>query len=131
MKSPLPVNDLPPVIRPATPDKKTAVTAKNLLERVRHGRKLGAKHLRVYPCPHASFRGGKGKPRELTVTTLYRGAGSGPVAEQVPYLRVSGRWLAQLGFARGSRVIISGEPGRLVLTLASHPAAADTPSARN
>jgi hypothetical protein len=39
----------------------------------------------------------------------------GPV---VPYLRKSGRWLGGLGFAIGSRVRVSAEPGRLVLELA-------------
>jgi hypothetical protein len=42
----------------------------------------------------------------------------------VPYLRISGRWLEQYGLTRGSRVVVSGEPGKLVLTVA---AAADAP----
>ena len=45
----------------------------------------------------------------------------------MPYLRISGRWLEQYGLTRGSRVIVSGEPGKLVLTVA---AAADAPSTR-
>lgn len=36
----------------------------------------------------------------------------------VPYLRISGRWLEQYGLTRGSRVVVSGEPGKLVLTVA-------------
>jgi len=39
----------------------------------------------------------------------------------VPYLRVSGRWPEQYGLTRGSRVVVSGEPGRLVLTVARAP----------
>ena len=35
----------------------------------------------------------------------------------VPYLRMRGEWLQQLGFARGQKVRIVAEPGRLVLTL--------------
>jgi len=65
------------------------------------------------------------------VTTLYHGTGTATSAERVPYLRVSGRWLEQLGFGRGSRIIVSGELGRLVLTLAGRRAAIDAPPARN
>jgi hypothetical protein len=45
----------------------------------------------------------------------------------VPYLRLSGRWLEQYGLTRGSRVVVSGEAGKLVLTVT---AGADAPSAR-
>jgi hypothetical protein len=67
-----------------------------------------------------SRRGGKGGPRELSITTLFRAsqrARSGEAA--VPYLRISGRWLEQYGLTRGSRVTVSGEPGKLVLTVCS------------
>jgi Toxin SymE, type I toxin-antitoxin system len=37
---------------------------------------------------------------------------------RVPAIRLSGVWLQQLGFARGKKVRIEAEPGRLVLTLA-------------
>jgi hypothetical protein len=72
--------------------------------------------------PRPSRRGG---PRELSITTLFRAshrARSG--GSPVPYLRISGRWLEQYGLTRGSRVVVSGEPGKLVLTVA---AAADAP----
>ncbi|HEX7155321.1 MAG TPA: SymE family type I addiction module toxin [Thermoanaerobaculia bacterium] len=76
------------------------------------------------PCnhcdpPRASSRGGRGKPRELSVTSLYRAAQVfGARGESVPYLRLSGRWLERLGFARGSRVVVVEERGRLTLTVA-------------
>jgi hypothetical protein len=78
--------------------------------------------------PRLSRRGAKGGPRELSITTLFRAnqrARSGETP--VPYLRISGRWLEQYGLTRGSRVVVSGEPGKLVLTVA---AAADASSAR-
>lgn len=69
--------------------------------------------------PRASFRGGRGKARELTVTSLYRAAAcEGKQGAAVPYLRISGRWLEDLGFARGSRVVLVGERGKLTLTVA-------------
>ena len=34
----------------------------------------------------------------------------------VPYLRMSGRWLEQSGFAVGTRVYVKAEHGRLILT---------------
>jgi hypothetical protein len=77
---------------------------------------------REKPCercapPRASFRGGRGKPRELSVRSLYRP--SEHVGEEaVPFRRISGRRLEQLGFAKGSRVVVSGEQGRLTLTVA-------------
>jgi hypothetical protein len=72
-----------------------------------------------------SRRGGKGRPRELSITTLFRASQRARSGETpVPYLRISGRWLEQYGLTRGSRVVVSGEPGRLVLTVA---AAGDAP----
>jgi hypothetical protein len=69
-----------------------------------------------------SRRGGKGGPRELSITTLWR-ACANPRAggKPVPYVRLSGRWLERFGFARGSRVVVAAEQGRLVLTLADPP----------
>ncbi len=75
------------------------------------------------PCTHcqpprASSRGGRGKPRELSVTSLYRATQAlrGKDAS-VPYLRLSGRWLERLGFASGSRVVVAEESGKLTLTI--------------
>lgn len=80
-----------------------------------------------HPLP-PSRRGGKGAPRELSITTLFRASQRARSGETpVPYLRISGHWLEQYGLTRGSRVVVSGEPGRLVLTVA---AAADAPSTR-
>jgi Toxin SymE, type I toxin-antitoxin system len=68
--------------------------------------------------PRASFRGGRGKPREVSVTALYRAAQAiGAKCESVPYLRLSGRWLERLGFASGCRVVVTEERGRLTLTI--------------
>jgi len=75
------------------------------------------------PNPHRpSSRGGAGKPRELSITTLVRATTrtrSGETA--VPYLRLSGHWLEQHGFNRGSRVIVTAENGKLILTIAPPP----------
>jgi hypothetical protein len=38
----------------------------------------------------------------------------------VPYLRLSGRWLERLGFARGYRVVVAEERGKLTLTIDRH-----------
>ena len=73
----------------------------------------------------ASYRGGKGRPRELRITTLYRGD------DRVPFLRIAGHWLNDNGFAAGSRLTVTAEPGKLTLTLATHPAAVDAPPPRN
>lgn len=75
-----------------------------------------------------SRRGGRNGPHELTVTTHYRASVRRDGGEQpVPSLRIAGRWLEQYGLTRGCRVVVSGEPGKLVLTVA---AAAAAPSAR-
>lgn len=80
------------------------------------------------PLP-PSRRGGKGGPRELSITTLFRASQRVRSGETpVPYLRISGRWLEQYGLTCGSRVVASGEPGKLSLTVAT---AADAPSARS
>ena len=76
-----------------------------------------------------SRRGGMHGLRELTVTTLHRASSRHGGREQaVPYLRISGRWLEQYGLTRGCRVVVSGEPGKLVLTVAA--TSADGPQAR-
>lgn len=74
------------------------------------------------PKHRPSRRGGAGGARELSVTTLRRmSSGYERRYGAVPYLRLSGRWLEQLGFARGSRVLVAAEQGKLVLTV-SEPA---------
>ena len=53
----------------------------------------------------------------------------------VPYLRLRGQWLAQLGFKPKTRIYIAAEQGRLVITaadpatVAAGPAASSAPSA--
>lgn len=75
------------------------------------------------PNPHRpSSRGAAGKPRELSITTLFRPTTRTRTGETaVPYLRLSGRWLEQHGFTRGSRVTVTAEKGKLVLTIADLP----------
>lgn len=57
--------------------------------------------------------------KKVSITSLHRATSRG--SSKVPYLRMSGRWLEQLGFPTGTRVIVSGEPGKLVLTVAEKP----------
>lgn len=73
------------------------------------------------PLP-PSRRGGKGGPRELSITALWRASANARAGgEHVPYVRISGRWLEQFGFARGSRIVVTAEEGRLLLTLTDPP----------
>ena len=70
----------------------------------------------------ASSRGGAGKPRELSITTLFRATTRTRSGETpVPYLRLSGRWFEQHGFNRGSRVIVTAGNGKLIITIAAPP----------
>ena len=58
----------------------------------------------------------------LSITTLDRAPTRTRSGETpVPYLRLSGQWLEQHGFTRGSRVTITAENGKLVLTIAHPP----------
>lgn len=73
------------------------------------------------PLP-PSRRGGKGGPRELSITALWRASANARAGgEHVPYVRISGRWLEQFGFARGARIVVAAEQGRLGLTIAERP----------
>ncbi|HEX8618576.1 MAG TPA: SymE family type I addiction module toxin [Thermoanaerobaculia bacterium] len=84
---------------------------------MKKGRKDDERCQRCEPA-RASFRGGQGKPREVSVTSLYRAAQEiGAKGDSVPYLRLSGRWLERLGFASGCRVVVTEERGKLTLTL--------------
>lgn len=47
----------------------------------------------------------------------------------VPYLRLRGQWLAQLGFKPKTRIYIAAEQGRLVITVADPATAAADPAA--
>ncbi len=61
------------------------------------------------------------RQREFSISSIYRGARTPD--GRVAYLRLSGRWLEHLGFARGCRVLVTAEQGKLVLTLAPAVAA--------
>jgi hypothetical protein len=37
----------------------------------------------------------------------------------VPYLRIRGKWLEELGFQAGAKVAVIASPGRLVITPAA------------
>jgi len=75
------------------------------------------------PAPYrASHRGGASKPRELSITALFRPSTRTRSRETpVPYLRLSGHWLEQHGFTPGSRITVTAETGKLVLTIAHPP----------
>jgi toxic protein SymE len=65
--------------------------------------------------------------RTLTVSMLLRQRSSRQsVHDRVPFLRVSGRWLEQCGFAIGARYYVTVAQGKLMLTLAE-PAESDEP----
>jgi len=65
--------------------------------------------------PHAAPQ----RPRVFTIAALSRIARGGITrCAPVPYLRMAGQWLEQYGFRFGCRVVVTGENGRLVLTLA-------------
>ena len=73
--------------------------------------------LPVYRRP--SKRGGAGGRRELLVSCILRTPPPGSFWRErlVPYIRMSGMWLEQLGFKYGARIEVTGEHGRLVLTV--------------
>jgi toxic protein SymE len=64
--------------------------------------------------------------KRLTVSRLYRQRRSRPwhgdeswtVPKPVPFVRLSGRWLRELGFSVGERIEVEATPGRLVLRAA-------------
>jgi len=65
-----------------------------------------------------SRRGGNGGKRELVVTSMYRESGTYRRRQTVvPFIRMSGVWLRQLGFDRGDRIEVTAERERLVLTV--------------
>jgi len=65
-----------------------------------------------------SRRGGGGGKRELVVAAMYRESGSFRRRQTVvPFIRMSGVWLQQLGFDRGDRIEVTAERERLVLTV--------------
>ncbi|MGA8808452.1 MAG: SymE family type I addiction module toxin [Thermoanaerobaculia bacterium] len=67
--------------------------------------------------------------RTLTVSMLLRQRSSRQSGhDRVPFLRVSGRWLEQCGFAIGARYFVTVAQGKLMLTLAE-PEELDEPMA--
>jgi hypothetical protein len=67
--------------------------------------------------------------RTLTVSMLLRQRSSRRSGhDRVPFLRVSGRWLEQCGFAIGARYYVTVTQGELMLTVAV-PDESDEPTA--
>jgi hypothetical protein len=67
--------------------------------------------------------------RTLTVSMLLRQRSSRRSGhDRVPFLRVSGRWLEQCGFAIGARYFVIVTQGQLMLTL-EHPHESEEPTA--
>lgn len=64
----------------------------------------------IYPKPR--YRRGDRGERMLTVASLFDGNA------QLPMIRIRGGWLEKLGFEIGTRIAVSEEHGRLVVTLA-------------
>ena len=77
------------------------------------GRSFGSPEYR-----RPSGRGGGGGKRELVVAGMYRESRSYRRRQTVvPFIRMSGVWLQQLGFDRGDRIEVTAEHERLVLTI--------------
>jgi hypothetical protein len=63
-----------------------------------------------------SRRGGRDGKREFVVAAMYReSSGYQRRKTVVPFIRLSGLWLQQLGFDRGDRIEVTAEHQRLVL----------------
>ena len=68
--------------------------------------------------------------RRLTVSMLLRQRSSRRSGhDRVPFLRVSGRWLEQCGFAIGTRYYVTVAQGKLMMTIAE-PDGSDDPMAK-
>ena len=93
-----------------------------------------ARRRRLRAVKHATPRVGKLRPppawrspRILTVTMRLVPRRSSEGEARVPYLRMSGRWLAAHGFKIGEPVYVTVEQGRVILT--STPPAAEASGA--
>lgn|ERR1051325_2357608 len=86
------------------------------LSRIRQRR--SRKQVGPRPAPSAEPKPRPARvPQTLTMTTRRINRDSEPTAV-VPYLRMSGRWLEECGFAIGAGVQVIAERGRIVLTSA-------------
>lgn len=78
------------------------------------------------------FEPPKRKPYARLAPTCKVGAQLYPIREEygseeeVPYVRLRGRWLHMLGFPVGARLKIESEPGRIVLTVLEMPVVVPT-----
>jgi len=57
------------------------------------------------------------KTKTLTVSSLYRQGGRDwqPSHERVPAVRLTGKWLAALGFIKGAKITCRYDNGALIL----------------
>jgi hypothetical protein len=62
-----------------------------------------------------------GRSRTIKIATLYRVGSRWGRETRVPFIRLSGKWLASLGFVAESRVIVRGESGCLTITTLPQP----------
>jgi hypothetical protein len=63
------------------------------------------------PQEHPAVRNACKKPRRLTIGCT----GTGAPRPDVPFLRLSGRWLERAGFPIGGKVQIDVSEGRLII----------------
>jgi hypothetical protein len=56
--------------------------------------------------------------KEVSITTRRHHSVRSGRESTVPFIRLSGKWLDQIGFNEGARVRVSGEVGQLTLTIA-------------
>ena len=57
--------------------------------------------------------------RIIRVTSLFRASGIYRRECRVPFIRMSGKWLAALGFQSNSQVVVHAQPGQLTITVLS------------
>ena len=72
--------------------------------------------------PQHAFRRQKKRSRNFVVGSLHRSELSAPHnGSSVPFIRLSGTWLHELGFKQGTRFIVFASPGRIVAQVVQSP----------
>lgn len=67
--------------------------------------------------PHRRRRTATGE-KLLTVSSTWNQRPRSRHDQMLPMIRMRGRWLQQLGFRTGARIVVTAERNRIVLTLA-------------